>query len=157
VSLPSDIRGVEGTPYASGDFVLSVILPSAYPFEPPAVRFLTPIYHPNIDNAGRICLDLLNSPPKGGWKPSINISTLLTSVQLLMSEPNPEDGLMADITEEYRSRRSLFLEKAMNLTRQHAVPGARKAKDDEGDSSGDSSSEEEDQERNESSSKRRKV
>jgi ubiquitin-conjugating enzyme E2 T len=36
-------------------------------------------------------------PPKGSWKPSINLSTILTSIQLLMDEPNPDDGLMADI------------------------------------------------------------
>ena len=65
--------------------------------EPPKLRFLTPIYHPNIDSAGRICLDSLKMPPKGAWKPPLNLSTLLTTVQLLMSEPNPEDPLMTDI------------------------------------------------------------
>ena len=35
-----------------------------YPFEPPCFKFVTPIYHPNIDTAGRICLDLLKMPPK---------------------------------------------------------------------------------------------
>ncbi|EPY89411.1 ubiquitin-conjugating enzyme E2 T [Camelus ferus] len=70
-----------------------------YPFEPPQVRFLTPIYHPNIDSAGRICLDVLKLPPKGAWRPSLNIAAVLTSVQQLMSEPNPDDPLMADILE----------------------------------------------------------
>lgn len=35
-----------------------------YPFQPPKVQFITPVYHPNIDNAGRICLDVLKMPPK---------------------------------------------------------------------------------------------
>lgn len=68
-----------------------------YPFEPPKVRFETPIYHPNIDNAGRICLDTLKMRPKGSWLPSINLCTLLTTIRLLMAEPNPDDGLMPDI------------------------------------------------------------
>jgi ubiquitin-conjugating enzyme E2 T len=32
--------------------------------EPPKMQFITPIYHPNVDDAGRICLDILKMPPK---------------------------------------------------------------------------------------------
>lgn len=73
------------------------MIPSRYPIEPPKIRFVTPIFHPNIDNAGRICLDSLKMPPKGAWVPSLNISTLLTTIRLLMAEPNADDGLMPDI------------------------------------------------------------
>ncbi|XP_061760486.1 ubiquitin-conjugating enzyme E2 T isoform X2 [Nerophis ophidion] len=90
------VGGVE-TPYEGGIFSLEVKVPERYPFEPPKMRFLTPIYHPNIDGSGRICHDALKLPPKGAWKPSLNISTVLTSIQLLMAEPNPDDPLMADI------------------------------------------------------------
>ncbi|KAK4368409.1 hypothetical protein RND71_012201 [Anisodus tanguticus] len=33
------------------------------------------------------------------WQPSLNISTVLTSIGLLLSEPNPDDGLMHDAVE----------------------------------------------------------
>lgn len=39
----------------------------------------------------------LNIYIQGRWTPSLNISTVLTSIFCLLAEPNPEDGLMADI------------------------------------------------------------
>jgi len=98
-------------------------VPQRYPFEPPKVCFVTPIYHPNIDSAGRICLDILNMPPKGAWKPSLNVSTVLTSIRLLMSHPNPDDGLMVDITQQYVTDRPQFERIATERTRQHAQAG----------------------------------
>nr|XP_034978811.1 ubiquitin-conjugating enzyme E2 T-like isoform X2 [Zootoca vivipara] len=98
--LQAQMLGSADTPYEKGIFNLEVVVPERYPFEPPKIRFLTPIYHPNIDSAGRICLDVLRLPPKGAWRPSLNIATLLTSIQILMNEPNPDDPLMADITLE---------------------------------------------------------
>jgi len=31
--------------------------------EPPNLRFITPIFHPNIDSSGRICLDIIKMAP----------------------------------------------------------------------------------------------
>jgi len=115
------IEGAAETPYAHGRFRLRVTMPQRYPFEPPKVHYVTPIYHPNIDSAGRICLDILNMPPKGAWKPSLNISTVLQSLQLLMSEPNPDDGLMVDITHQYIHDHARFQAIAIERTRLHAM------------------------------------
>ncbi|XP_028308564.1 ubiquitin-conjugating enzyme E2 T [Gouania willdenowi] len=119
--LRAQIVGGSETPYEGGLFLLEVNIPERYPFEPPKIRFLTPIYHPNIDNSGRICLDALKLPPKGAWRPSLNISTVLTSIQLLMAEPNPDDPLMADISAEFKYNKHHYMEKARKWTQDHAV------------------------------------
>eukprot|EP00048_Salpingoeca_helianthica_P018045 m.240399 g.240399 ORF g.240399 m.240399 type:complete len:213 (+) comp23364_c0_seq1:12-650(+) len=118
--LQASILGAAGTPYEGGEFRLELAIPAKYPFEPPKVRFLTPIYHPNVDNVGRICLDLLKMPPAGSWRPSQNIVTVLKSLQLLMAEPNPEDGLMADIASEYKYNRAQFMATAKEWVKKHA-------------------------------------
>jgi ubiquitin-conjugating enzyme E2 N len=56
---------------------------------PPKVVFNTKIYHPNIDNLGRICLDIL----KDKWSPALQIRAVLLSIQALLSSPNPDDPL----------------------------------------------------------------
>lgn len=109
------IIGPAGCAYEAGVFELDVELPERYPFEPPHVKFRTPIYHPNIDNNGRICLDLLRMPPKGGWKPTISLENLLTAIRSLLVHPNINDPLMTEIADEYRYNRFEFEYKARNF------------------------------------------
>lgn len=118
--LEGEVTGAPETPYAGGVFRLDIQVPPEYPLKPPSVRFITKIYHPNIDTEGRICLDTLNMPPKGAWKPSLNISTVLTTIQALMSTPNPDDGLMPDISDQFQRNRVLFNRIATEWTQRHA-------------------------------------
>ncbi|XP_076942574.1 uncharacterized protein LOC143612485 [Bidens hawaiensis] len=122
--IDAEIEGPEDTVYEKGVFKINIQIPERYPFQPPIVTFGTPIYHPNIDTGGRICLDILNLPPKGAWQPSLNISTVLTSIGLLLSEPNPDDGLMCEASKEYKYNKQVFDQKARSMTEKFARPGA---------------------------------
>ena len=64
-------------------------MPGGYPMVPPKIRFLTKVFHPNVDKIGRICLDIL----KDKWSPALQIRTVLLSLQALLSSPNPDDPL----------------------------------------------------------------
>ncbi|XP_050355978.1 ubiquitin-conjugating enzyme E2 T-like [Nymphalis io] len=113
--------GPRGSPYESGMFDLIINVPEKYPFEPPQVKFITPVYHPNIDKGGRICMNMLKMPPKGSWLPTITIETLIISVQSLLANPNPDDPLMMDLAIEYKHDIEKFLDNARKHTEKYAI------------------------------------
>lgn len=98
------IAGVDGTPYEGHTYKLSMQFPLSYPFTAPTVRFETPCFHPNVDEYGNICLDIL----KDKWAPSYSVTTVLLSIQSLLGDPNndsPLNGTAAnlwDSPEEYQ-------------------------------------------------------
>ncbi|KAG5661142.1 hypothetical protein HG530_011188 [Fusarium avenaceum] len=107
LSWTATIEGPDDTPYAGLTFKLSFAFPSNYPYAAPTVLFKTPIYHPNVDFSGRICLDIL----KDKWTAAYNIQTVLLSLQSLLGEPNnasPLNGEAAELwdkdTEEFQKK-----------------------------------------------------
>ena len=110
------IAGPQESPYEGGIFKLELFLPADYPMAPPKVRFLTKMYHPNIDKLGRICLDIL----KDKWSPALQIRTVLLSIQALLSAPNPDDPLANDVAEKWKSDERGAMATAAEWTRKFA-------------------------------------
>mmetsp|Transcript_11408 Transcript_11408/g.24589 ORF Transcript_11408/g.24589 Transcript_11408/m.24589 type:complete len:87 (-) Transcript_11408:582-842(-) len=84
---------------------------------PPKVRFLTRIYHPNIDRLGRICLDIL----KDKWSPALQIRTVLLSIQALLGAPNPDDPLNNEAAERWKKNEASAIQTAREWTSTYAV------------------------------------
>ena len=74
------LMGPNGSVYEGGVFKLNITFPPNYPFKPPRVKFITSIYHPNINSSGGICLDIL----KENWSPALTISKVLLSICSLL-------------------------------------------------------------------------
>ncbi|KAF1943734.1 UBC-like protein [Clathrospora elynae] len=93
------MKGVEGTAYEGGRWLLNISIPPTYPLSPPTIRFITPICHPNVDfKTGEICLDLL----KTSWTPAYTISTTMTSIHQLLTSAEPDSPLNVDIAMMFR-------------------------------------------------------
>ncbi|XP_044041407.1 ubiquitin-conjugating enzyme E2Nb isoform X2 [Siniperca chuatsi] len=110
------IAGPQDSPFEGGTFKLELFLPEEYPMAAPKVRFMTKIYHPNVDKLGRICLDIL----KDKWSPALQIRTVLLSIQALLSAPNPDDPLANDVAEQWKKNESNAIETARAWTRRYA-------------------------------------
>ncbi|KAI1721123.1 ubiquitin-conjugating enzyme domain-containing protein [Ditylenchus destructor] len=85
-------------PYNKGAFKVTVNFPAEYPFKPPRVTFLTKIYHPNIDEKGQVFIHSLIS---------------------LISEPELDHPLRADLAEEYTKDKKKFFKSAEDYTKKH--------------------------------------
>ena len=84
------IKGPDDTPFKDHYFQIDITLKEDYPIEPPDVKFVTKIFHPNISfKTGVICLDIL----KTEWTPAWGISSLCTAIELLLSQPVPDSPL----------------------------------------------------------------
>merc|ERR1712072_1034987 len=110
------ITGPPDSPYQNGVFFLNIVFPSDYPFKPPKVSFVTKIYHCNVNSNGAICLDIL----KDQWSPALTISKVLLSISSLLTDPNPDDPLVTEIANVFKTNRKKFDDNAREWTRKYA-------------------------------------
>ncbi|XP_032437825.1 uncharacterized protein LOC116731986 [Xiphophorus hellerii] len=110
------LEGPPDTPYEKGTFELYCQFGTEYPVKPPTVRFVTPIYHCNINNVGRICHNILDR----NYNSLITMREILEAVFGLLMHPEPEDPLDSILAEEYRTNKESYDQEARKKTEEAA-------------------------------------
>lgn len=111
------MRGPKNSPYNGYMFNFEINFPTNYPNSPPKVICKTNIYHMNISEKGDICV----SSQKGNWKNAKDISTVLLSIFIIFSKPNPDSPLRGDIAQLYKSNPEEYEKKVKEYCENYAI------------------------------------
>ncbi|RMZ79676.1 hypothetical protein DV738_g3270, partial [Chaetothyriales sp. CBS 135597] len=111
------IQGPEGTPFEGGVFPAELRFPKDYPLNPPKMKFIGEIWHPNVYANGEVCISILHPPgddpnhyesASERWSPIQSVEKILISVMSMLAEPNDESPANVEAAKMWRERRSEF-------------------------------------------------
>ncbi|CAF1352442.1 unnamed protein product [Rotaria sp. Silwood1] len=74
--------------YKEGAYRLEMKFAPGYPFRPPQVRFTTPIYHPNVDKDGLVCIPIVIQTEE--WKANTSLADVVKAIVDVIDNPKPE-------------------------------------------------------------------
>ncbi|EJD05013.1 ubiquitin-conjugating enzyme [Fomitiporia mediterranea MF3/22] len=120
------IIGPPDTLYSEGFFVAELLFTENYPNEPPTMKFITPMWHPNIYPDGRVCISILHPPGEDQygfedagerWLPIHSVTSIMLSVISLLSSdvPNTDSPANVDAAKEVRENLAAYQKKVRRL------------------------------------------
>ncbi|XP_049930594.1 uncharacterized protein LOC126408879 isoform X1 [Epinephelus moara] len=110
------MQGPPDTPYKKGVFELYCQFGPDYPAKPPVVRFVTPVYHCNVNSVGRICHNIFDR----NYNAHITMREILEAVYGLLIIPEPDDPLDSILAEEFLTSRKTYEREAEKHTEKNA-------------------------------------
>uniref|UniRef100_A0A673WE45 Ubiquitin conjugating enzyme E2 B n=1 Tax=Salmo trutta TaxID=8032 RepID=A0A673WE45_SALTR len=102
---------------SAGTFKLVIEFSEEYPNKPPTVRFISKMFHPNVYADGSICLDILQNR----WSPTYDVSSILTSIQSLLDEPNPNSPANSQAAQLYQENKREYEKRVSAIVEQSWV------------------------------------
>ena len=118
--------GPEDTSYAKGLFFLEINFPKNYPNDEPEIHFITPIYHPNVNNHkpafSSLPLGFISYFTSNCWNSTTSIIKKLTHLYAIFYCPEPEWYFSSQIADEYKFNRPLYEKKVEYFTKKYANP-----------------------------------
>lgn len=121
------LKGPTESPFENGLFELSINFKAGggnveYPFKAPYVSFITKVYHPNVNNQGAICLDIL----KDQWSPALTIEKLVMCLSSLLTDPNADDPLNTTVAHQYKKDKKTYEDTVRQWVVEYATPKVEK-------------------------------
>ena len=107
-------------PYCRASFVVQIKLRRVYPFEPPELNFMDPIYHPNISESGQYCCNRRRETEE--WNPRNTLADYIRRVIHSIDNPIIDNHTHIPRVVEYQTNYRKFYIKALNLTRKYGRP-----------------------------------
>lgn len=98
------IFGPLASPWEGGVYNVRLTFTEEYPEQPPKVVFISKMFHPNIYEDGKVCLDIIEHK----WSPAYTVNTILTSIQSLLTDPNPYSAANPDAAKIYNENRKEY-------------------------------------------------
>ncbi|XP_069013785.1 uncharacterized protein [Embiotoca jacksoni] len=110
------MQGPPDTPYEKGVFELYCQFGPDYPVKPPLVRFVTHVYHCNVNSVGRICHNIFDR----NYNAHITMREVFDAVYGLLIIPEPDDPLDSILAEEFLTSRDAYEREAKKHTQENA-------------------------------------
>lgn len=116
--------GPKDTELEGGLYRAEMCFTDKYPEEPPKFRFLTKMWHPNIDEEGFVCISILHPPGNDvygyeefneRWLPVRTPESIILSILSLLSEPNPESPANLEAAHHFLHNKQEYLKKVRKL------------------------------------------
>ncbi|XP_043938035.1 ubiquitin-conjugating enzyme E2 G1 [Protopterus annectens] len=116
VEKNNSTKNKKGYPKGEGGvFKAHLTFPKDYPLKPPKLKFITEIWHPNVDKNGDVCISILHEPgedkygyekPEERWLPIHTVETIMISVISMLADPNGDSPANVDAAKEWREDRN---------------------------------------------------
>lgn len=114
-----EFYGPKESPYEGGVWKVHVELPEAYPYKSPSIGFVNRIFHPNVDEMGSVCLDVINQT----WSPMFDlINVFEVFLPQLLLYPNPSDPLNGEAAALLMREPKSYNQRVKDYVQRYAQP-----------------------------------